>query len=136
MSRSSGGSSPGRPKPTCLGKEINIYGRTIDALAQIRAKRRLKVAVFSRDSHLADRLAPKILTAHVFHVNGQSQFSIPDVVIVEDHSGPLARATAVVSDLHDGHQVSEVAEIEAIRQVAQHVFDQQPFKYGLNGRFR
>jgi len=135
MSRSNGGSSPGRPTPTCLGKEINIYGRTIDALAQVRAQRRLRVAVFSRDSQWAERLAPQILTAQVFHVNGQAKFPVPDVVISEEHSGPLARAAAVVADLRDGHQVSEVAEIETIRQAAQHVFN-QPFKYGLNGRFR
>jgi hypothetical protein len=75
------------------------------------------------------RLAARLTKATVYHVNGQREFPLPDVVIAEERTGPLTRA-AEVAPLFDSERAAEAAEVETVRRVAKQVFVEQPFKYG------
>lgn len=120
------------PTCACLGREIGLYGKTLECLSEIRSRRPLKVAVFSVDHDWATRVAQRLTTARVYHVNGQREFPLPDVVIAEDQPAPLLRAAQLV-ELFDGDRTAAVTEVEAVRQAAQQALA-VPFKYGTRRR--
>lgn len=131
------GEGPGQaPTRTCLRREIDLYGQTIDTLSQLRTTRPLRVAVFSREHELMIRLAERLKTVKVYHVNGQREYPIPDVVIAEECTGPLTRAAELVQ-LQSSEQVAEVAEVEEVRLAAKQTFAEHAFRYGVRpGRCR
>jgi hypothetical protein len=120
------GDEPGRSKGACLHREIDLYGKALEMLTQVRP---LKVAVFSVDRELATRLATRLRCARVYHVNGQRDFLLPDVVIAESFSEQLLRA-ARLAELHDSDVTADVGEVETIRQAAQQLLHSN-FKYGV-----
>jgi UDP-2,3-diacylglucosamine pyrophosphatase LpxH len=122
------GDEPERSKGTCLHREIDLYDKVLATLTRVRP---LKVAVFSVDRELAARLATRLQQARVYHVNGQRDFLIPDVVIAESFSEQLLRA-ARLAELHDSDVTADTVEVETIRQAAQQLLPN--FKYGVRRR--
>jgi hypothetical protein len=124
------GDQPGHPVRVCLEREIGIYGQTLETLATLRrGAPPLKVAVFSVDRDWATRLAALLTPlAKVYHVNGQRDFLLPDVVIAQSFSEQLLRA-ARLAELYDCDVAADMTEIEAVRQTARQLLGH--FKYGI-----
>jgi hypothetical protein len=121
-----------QPTCACLEREIRLYEQTITRLSEIRACCPLKVAVFSVDHDWAARVAQCLTTARVYHVNGQREFPLPDVVIAEEQPAPLLRAAQLV-ELFDGDRTATATEVETVRQAACQALP-APFKYGARRR--
>lgn len=120
------GDESGRSKGTYLDREITLYEQALAALTQVRP---LKVAVFSVDREMATRLATRLRYARVYHVNGQRDFLLPDVVIAEGYSEQLLRA-ARLAELHDSDVTADAGDVETIRQAAYQLLHSN-FKYGI-----